>query len=173
MIKTEELKTQISRAIIRVPDVKPKTGEVSTHEILFTLRPSWSKVGKYETALPGGKIEQGDFEEVDSEAFDDPFYTITLEQMIQAGLHAAEREVLEELGLPLTAGLLTFVDKSTNKAGWTTWAYAADLTEKPTVQVMPDSAGTRWVDEERIINGNPRLLQGHLAVTRRSLKKLK
>lgn len=171
MVKTEELKTQIARAVLRVPDMNPKNGEVSAHEVLFTLRPSWSNVGKYETALPGGKIKKDDFEDAGELDFEDPALILTMEQMIQAGITAAEREVLEELGLTIAPELLAFADKSTNKSGWTTWAYVADLPEKPTVQVKPDSAGTRWMDEQKILKGNPRMLQGHLGITRRSLKK--
>lgn len=169
-----DLKSHVSRAVLRVPSNNPKSGELDTNEVLTTLRPSWSKVGRYFPTLPGGKIEVSDVEKLRDVKLDDldPQLTITLDQLIMAGLEAAERELYEELGLVLASGLLFFADMSTNKSGWTTLAYVAELPKKPTLLVKPDSAGTVWMDEQRIKNGNPKMLPGNLGTTRRALKAL-
>lgn len=172
-VPATELKTHIARAVLVAPDINPKNGQHYAHEVAFTLRPGWSGVGKYETALPGGKIEiaEGDFKDIlTPEELADPFLVLTLDQMIHAGLNAAEREVLEELGLPLAAGVLHFIDVTTNKDGWTSYAYVGQLAEKPELTVKPNSAGTRWINVERLLNGKPRLLSGHLGMSRRALK---
>jgi 8-oxo-dGTP pyrophosphatase MutT (NUDIX family) len=175
-IRVEDLGKQIARAVLIAPDVNRKTGEQYTQEVVYTARPGWSKVGKYEVALPGGKIEiaEGDFTDViDKDSQDNPELLITLEQMIMAGLNAAEREVLEELGIPLMTGLLQFVDRSINDAGWYTYSYVGVLPEKPTVLVKPNSAGTLWINTRKILQGNPRLLNGHLGISRRAIKKVR
>lgn len=172
-ITKDKLKTQIARAVLIAPDIDPKTGQEYTKEVVFTIRPGWSKVNKYETALPGGKItlSEGDFHGIiETDLQDDPNLVLTMEQMIQAGLNAAEREVLEEFGFVVTAGLLKFTDVSTNKAGWTTYSYVGELAEKPTLLVKPNSAGTRWISTKQLLEGQPRLLQGHLGITRRAIK---
>jgi hypothetical protein len=170
-VNKTELKPFIARAVLRAPDINPKTEDVSAHEVAFTLRPSWSKVGRYETALPGGKIESQDFWQLVTESqFADPDFVPSLGLLIAAGLKTVERELFDELQLIATG--LFFVDSSTNQAGWTTFSYAADLKEKPELRVKRDSAGAVWMDEQRIINGRPRLLSGHLAITRRALKAL-
>lgn len=173
-IELDQLKKYVSRAVLRVPSTNPKTGAVDTHEVLSTLRPSWSKVGRYVSTLPGGKIELSDLENLSSEELEelDPHFLITLDQLVLAGLVAAGRELYEELGLILASDVLTFSEISTNKAGWNTIAYVADLPEKPTLLVQPDSAGTVWMDEAQILHGNPKMLAGHLGIIRRSLKKL-
>lgn len=174
-VTPKELATQTARAVLIAPDINPKTGQVYSEEVVFTLRPGWSKVGKYEPALPGGKIEAaaGDFEGIVDEALDDPYLIITMEQMIVAGLHAVEREISEELGIIVAPGLLGFVDVSTNPQGWTTYSYAAELPEKPTLLVKPESAGTRWISVQRLLEGKPKLLSGHLGIARRALQSLK
>ena len=68
--------------------------------------------------------------------------------------------------------LLQFVDVSSNISGWTTYAYAAELPEKPAIMVMPDSGGSVWIGTGKIKNGNPKLLKGHLGITRRALAKI-
>jgi len=174
ILPLSDLKKYVSRAVLRVPSNHPKTGELDTNEILATLRPSWSKVGRYLPALPGGKIEVSDFEDLIGEKLEDldPHLILTIDQLLMAGLAAAERELYEELGLILTSGLLSFADLNTNKSGWTTVSYVAELPEKPTLLVKPDSAGTVWMDEERIKNGSPKMLPGNLGTARRSLKVL-
>ncbi len=170
-MQKEALKSLVARGVVRVPDMNPKTQQVSTHEVLYTLRPSWSNVGKYQNALPGGKIEAVDFSNLLSIGqLEDPEYAPSSDEIIAAALKAVERELFDELGL--TAVGLFYIDTSKNKSGWTTLSYAVDLPVKPTLLVKPDSAGTRWVDEERIINGNPRMLLGHLGITRRAIKAL-
>ncbi|HEX7018199.1 MAG TPA: hypothetical protein VF209_04815 [Patescibacteria group bacterium] len=172
-ITVEALPTQIARGVVRAPDVHPKTGEKYTHEVLFTIRPGWSKTGKYLKALPGGKIDPQDFNEIiGRENSDDPHFVLTLDQLIQAGLNAVEREIFEELGILFSAGFFKFVEQSTNKSGWTTYSYVADLPRKPSLVVKPDSAGGVWINEGKLINGRPQLLQGHLGITRRALKTL-
>lgn len=174
-ITVSELPRQIARAVLVAPDTNPKTGQVYTQEVLYTLRPGWSQIEPYGTALPGGKIDPsaGDFADVlHTDELVDPQMVLRLDQVIRAGLRAAEREVWEELGIPLAVGLLHFSHVSTNQDGWTTYAYLGQLAEKPTVLVKPDSAGTRWLSTERILHGNPRLLRGHLGVTRKALKGL-
>ncbi len=174
-ITSAELKTQIARAVIIAPDINPKTGQEYTQEVVFTIRPGWSNINKYVAALPGGKIEidNGDFTGViDEGSQQDPHLILTLEQMIFAGLRAAEREVLEELGVTLAAGMLQFVDFSTNRAGWTTYSYACILPEKPTLLVKPNSSGTKWINTQRLLEGKPKLLQGHLKISRTAIKKL-
>ena len=81
--------------------------------------------------------------------------------------------IWKELELPLTAALLHFVEVSTNRAGWTTWAYAANLEHKPALTVPADSAGVVWLDERRFTEGRPRLLSGHLGIVRRALVGMK
>lgn len=175
-INLQSLKTSVSRAVLIASDVDPKSGQKYADEVLFTIRPGWSKVQPYVAALPGGKIEadKEDFSgifEVDS--VENPWLVLTLEQMIQAGLKAAEREILEELGIVLTASLLQFVDVSTNTAGWTTFSYVGKLAEKPTVTVKPDSAGARWISVPQLLNGKPKLLSGHLGIARRAINKVR
>lgn len=171
VVRVDDLKKHVGRAVMRVPDVNPKTGEVYAHEIAFTFRPGWSNVGRYERALPGGKIKKEDFSGiVDTEAFLEPNYVLTLEQMILAGLTAAEREVLEELNYTFAPGVLAFSDISRNREGWTTYTYAADLAEKPEVPVKTNSAGTAWMDQEYILNHRPKMLSGHLGMARRAIK---
>jgi len=168
----EQLNNQIARVVLRAPDIKPRTGEVSVHEVLFTIRPSWSRIGSYLPALPGGKIEVTDLTSIDLDAFNDPCIPIIFDQMVLAGMKAVEREILEELGLILSAGLLKFVDSSTNRESWTTFLYAANLEEKPLVVVNPDSGGTLWLSEKKLLNKNPRLLSGHLTMARTAIRKL-
>jgi hypothetical protein len=165
-MRVKELNTHVARVVLRAPDINPKNGMTSAHEVLFTIRPGWSNSGKYQHALPGGKFEQQDFPR---ELKWDPLLDLTVEQMILAGMKAVEREILEELKFAIVPSLLTFIDKSTNRGGWTTWAYAADLQEKPIVQVNPESAGVRWMDEQTLMKGKPRLLAGHLSIARRAL----
>lgn len=173
----ESLGNHIARAVIVAPELHPKTNQKHGDVVVFTRRPYWSKIAPGAIALPGGKIEfgenttAGDFTDIlPAEVQNDPFYSITLEQMIQAGLHAAVRESAEELGLLLLAKQLRFVDKSTNTAGWTTYCYLVQLLEKPILTVESDSAGTLWMDTDTILNKRPKLLSGHLAVTRRALR---
>lgn len=169
-------RTSVSRAVLIAPDVDPKSGQKYADEVLFTIRPGWSKVLPYVAALPGGKIEadKGDFSEVvEVNLTDNPWIVLTLEQMIRAGLKAAEREILEELGISLTASLLQFVDVSTNTAGWTTYSYVGELSEKPTLTVKPDSAGIRWISAQQLLDGNPKLLSGNLGITRRAINKVR
>lgn len=169
----EKLQNSVARAVLRAPDVHPKTGKVHSHEVVFTIRPGWSRFGEYLPALPGGKIDSADLKGIVApETIDDPRLVLTLDQCIQAGLNTVERELLEELGLIVPQALLSFVDVSTNRAGWTTYAYAADLPEKPTLLVKPESAGTRWIDVLKILMGHPTLLQGHLSIARRGIRKL-
>lgn len=174
-VKAGELPFQIARAVLVAPDISPHTQQISGYEVAVTVRPGWSKVSKYEAALPGGKISSnaGDFEGIeDTEALNDPTHIITLEKMIRAGLNAVEREVLEELDVVIATGLLSFVDVSQNEAGWTTYSYVAELQEKPPLLVKPNSAGSRWVAVDTIKNSEFPLLSGHLGITRRALKKL-
>lgn len=175
-VNLQSLKTSVSRAVLIAPDIDPKSGQKYTDEVVFTIRPGWSKVQPYVTALPGGKIEadKGDFSGVvEASLLEDPWLVLTLEQMIQAGLMAAKREILEELGILLTTGLLQFVDVSTNPAGWTTYSYVGELAQKPTVTVKPDSAGVRWISARQILKGKPKLLPGHLGITRRAISKIR
>ena len=170
MTNVEQLDKHVARVVLRAPDLNPKTGKVNTFEVLYTVRPGWSKVGAYVPALPGGKIERIDFSHIiDAETFDEPFFIITLEQMILAGIEAVKREILEELNLTLAAPLIQFINSSTNAAGWTTYAYAANVPEKPSVVVKPDCAGILWISEERLLTGNLELLDEHLEVTRAGL----
>lgn len=170
-MNSEYLKPLIARAVLRAPDINPKKNELSTHEVAYTLRPSWSKVGRYEVALPGGGIVVADFAGLLSpDQLADPEFIPSTDMLIEAGLKAVERELFEEL--ELTAVGLFYVDTSENKAGWITRTYAAELEQKPKLVTQPDSAGSRWVDQERIINGNPKMLSGHLGMTRRAIKAL-
>ena len=57
------------------------------------------------------------------------------------------RDLYEELGLAVAPMLLEYVLKTTNKAEWTTYLYALHLEQKPELAVLPESAGTVWVDE--------------------------
>lgn len=169
-------RTSVSRAVLIAPDIDPKSGQKYADEVVFTIRPGWSKVSPYVTALPGGKIEadKGDFSDfIEVDSVENPWLVLTLEQMIQAGLKAAEREILEELGIFLTASLLQFVDVSTNTAGWTTYSYVGKLAEKPTATVKPDSAGARWISVPQLLSGKPKLLSGHLGIARRAINKVR
>ena len=175
-INLQLLKTSVSRAVLIAPDIDPKSGRKYADEVLFTIRPGWSKVHPYVAALPGGKIEadkEDFFGIVEVDSVENPWLVLTLEQMIQAGLKAAEREILEELGIFLTASLLQFVDVSTNSAGWTTYSYVGELSEKPTLTVKPDSAGARWISVPQLLNGKPKLLSGHLGIARRAINKVR
>jgi 8-oxo-dGTP pyrophosphatase MutT (NUDIX family) len=173
MISVEQLPKHIARVVLKVPDLNPKNGNLSKFEVLAIVRPGWSNVGAYLPALPGGKIERIDFSPtIDAATFDDPLFIITLEQMILAGIEAVKREILEELGLTLATSLIHYIHSSTNAAGWTTHAYGANLPEKPLVVVQPDCAGVLWISEERILAGNPEMLDGHLDITKTGLKVL-
>lgn len=170
MVKITEIEKHVVRAVIRAPSINPKTGNIHNHEILFQIRSGWSELAQYQLTLPGGKIEKKDLKEIPKIDIDNPKLDLTILQMIEVGLIAIQRKLLEELKLVIIPSLFQFVDKSTNRSGWTTWAYAASLAEKPTVVVKPDSGGIRWMDQQQIVKSSPRMLQGHLGITRRALQ---
>lgn len=172
-MQNEQLKWSVARAVLRAPDVDPKSGKLATHELLFTVRPGWSRFGKYLSALPGGKFEETDFSGIaTAEELDKADSILTPDQLTAAGFNAIVREVYEELGLMLPHALLKSIGATTNRVGWTTYAYAADLPEKPTVLVKPDSAGVRWIDVMEILIKRPALLSGHLAIARAGIREL-
>ncbi len=172
-MKDEQLNWSVARAVLRAPDINPKDGKLATHEVLFTVRPSWSKYGKYLPALPGGKFETTDFSGImTAEELQNTDQVLTPEQLTAAGLNTIIREVYEELGLVIPHALLRSIGTTTNQLGWTTYAYAADLPEKPTVLVKPDSAGVRWIDVMQILINRPALLTGHLAIARTGIREL-
>ncbi len=148
----------LARIVMRAPSVHPKSGAVEK-EIVFTVRPGWSNIGKYENALPGGKIEDNDLlseeKERDVESLD----------LIAIGLRAIIREVLEELDYLIDQSSIVFVTSDTNEAGWTTYYYAVDLAEKPMLSVDSESAGTLWVGEAHIKDGTAKVFADHLAFT--------
>lgn len=175
----EWLKQQqvVARGIIRAPDIKPGKDEVSAHEVIFTHRPSWSNIGKYDRALPGGGFKIEDFQTILSvENYENPDYIPTAEEMKKAGSIAVERELVEELGEEIglmIVGLLTFVLKSKNKQGWTTYVYAADLEKKPDLLVKSDSAGTIWMNQRKLLQGRPRqMLSGNATMARKGINYL-
>lgn len=172
-MQNEQLKWSVARAVLRAPDKDPKNGKLATHEILFTLRPGWSKYGKYLPALPGGRFEEIDFSGIaTAEELNSTNSILTPDQLTTAGFNAIVREVYEELGLTIPHAILHSIGSATNHLGWTTYAYAADLPEKPSILVRPESAGVRWIDVMEILIKRPSLLTGHLALARAGIHEL-
>lgn len=64
------------------------------------------------------------------------------------------------------------IDLYSFDAGWTTYTYATELEEKPQLIVQPDSAGTLWVSQERLLTQEVPMLDGHLAIVRAAVRKL-
>ena len=143
---SEKISRSVARLVLRAPVVHPKTGVEIGKEVLLTLRPGWSNLGAYELTIPGGKIEPADF------AFQ-PVVQFSQEEFQAVGMRTAVREISEELGICVAHNLIEFVLKSTNELDWTTLVYAADLDTKPTLQVVPDSAGTLWLPEVQLLQG--------------------
>ncbi|MBP7774295.1 NUDIX domain-containing protein [Candidatus Woesebacteria bacterium] len=172
-MKNGQLEWSVARAVLRAPDMDRKSGKLATHEVLFTVRPGWSKYGKYLPALPGGRFEETDFSDIaTAEELENADAILTPDQLTAAGFNAIVREVYEELGLMLPHALLKAIGVTTNQLGGTTYAYAADLPEKPTILVKPESAGVRWIDVMEILIKRPALLSGHLAISRAGIHEL-
>ncbi len=83
--------------------------------ILLNRRPSWSKQAPDKLQILGGKFEEKD----------------------QTRKHAAQREVIEELGLLKNIGDFLFVSTSENN-GWLTFAFLLLLDEEYDSDSMPD-----------------------------------
>lgn len=173
-VRPSELKNHIARAVLVAPDRHIHTGEINGYEIVLTFRPGSSKVGRYELALPGGKItiDEGDFDTIlTPEQLADPNLVLSVEEVTAAAYKAVIREVKEELGYILVPELLRFVNATSNDAGYITYTYLAELPDKPTLQVKENSAGTRWMDVQEILEGEPALLNGHLDIARTALRR--
>ena len=151
----ERVSRSVARMVMRAPVVHPKKAEEVGKEVIFVVRPGWSNVGKYEFALPGGKIEEIDFlgGAIPAEISDAELRVVALRAVV--------REIAEELGISLSHELLRFVTESTNDSGWTSLVYATDLPQKPATLVYPDSAGTLWLPQEGILAGEYQLFADH------------
>lgn len=163
---SKSLEKIVVRAVIRAQDFNSK-GEPANKEVILTLRPGWSKIGAYEPTLPGGKLEKTDFNDQLPENYPDE------EAIIAACLNAIIRELYEELGITIAPALLQFVTQTTNDAGWITYLFAADLNEKPTLQVKPDSAGTLWFSQLALEQKRYELFADHGFLLFEALKILK
>ncbi len=150
---SKQEKKLVSRVALFAPDTKAIQPHLPpVQEVICTIRPSWSKVGAYEMALPGGKIDSVDYDNLkQTEMLTD----------VEAGANAAARELWEELGIELAPTVLRYILESTNDSGWTTLLYAAFLQEKPALQVLPESAGTVWLDATAVAEGNIPLFAEH------------
>ena len=146
-------KPLVTRIALFAPDSKSVSTQLPPiQEVVCTVRPGWSKIGAYELALPGGKIDPADYTGIeDREMATD----------IEAGARAAVREVWEELGIELAPIILQYILETTNDAGWTTLLYAAYLLEKPVLQVLPESAGSVWLDASAVSKGTIPLFAEH------------
>lgn len=150
----------VARVVMRASTPHPKTGE-EKKEVAFMIRPWWSNVGAYEKSLPGGKLEASDFVrvELDEQQMSDE------DLLLAAGLQAVLREILEEFNFFLEKDKVTFVASDTNESGWTTLTYASDVSQKPELSAKPETAGTVWIGEESIKNGEVELFADHLFFT--------
>ena len=163
MFKEKKL---LVRLIIKAPSKNPRTGEAS-EEIVVTVRPGWSNVGAYSMALPGGKIEKSDY--IDALVSEE---SASKEELIAVAMIAIIREIKEELGLLIEKEWLIYVGSSTNEAKWTTHVLAVKLPEKPVLLVDPGSAGTLWIDEQRIRKDSIGLFADHLYLAQWGLEVL-
>lgn len=151
---SEKIKQSVARLVLRAPVTDPRSNLEVGKEVALTVRPGWSKQGKYELALPGGKFDVQDFSNGVPEH-------LTFEDMVQAGMLTVVREIFEELGIEVSHQLLRFVFEVTNQSGWTSYVYAVDVTEKPPLIVLPESAGTLWVPEQALLEGRVQLFADH------------
>lgn len=162
----EKLKKTVSRGVVIVESPHPKKDE-SIKEVLFTIRPWWSKIGANETALPGGTIEEEDL----IENFD-PEDLIQLEAVYkQALIRELEEELGEEIKTLVLGATFYFLGLFENN-GWETASFLLELPEKPVVEVKADSAGTVWHSEESLREEKENLFQDHPTIVAAAFAKL-
>ena len=162
----EHLKNKVSRGVVVVDSPHPKKDE-SIKEVLFTIRPWWSKIGANEATLPGGKIDEDDLPE--------NFDPEDLTQLEVAYKQALIRELEEELGegiKTLVLGVTFYFLGLFENNGWETAAFVLELPEKPEVKVKPDSAGTVWFSEESLRAEEGDLFQDHSTIVEAAFAKL-
>ena len=162
----QELKKVVSRGVIFAKSPHPKE-ELTINELLFNIRPWWSKVGANEIALPGGKINPEDLPE--------NFNLEDLEDLERIYKTALIRELGEELGEEIEtlalAAAFYFIGLFENNA-WQSAVFAVELSEKPKVDVKAESAGTLWIPEEQLREKKVKLFADHQIIVDAAFAKL-
>lgn len=155
-IRTEALgldKT-VARCAVIVREKHPRTGE--SHTVVGLVnRPYWSKQGANEWSLVGGKINDSDIEDA---GIDGAQRSVDLGESEAVARRAAQREVMEEIGVDVTLDELMYVGLFYNGA-WASALFYVLLDERPAIILsqkdspMDEIDGFVWMGTNRVAVG--------------------